>query len=230
MELQASFRSNKVSELIKTEQNEQGEVIVSGRELHDFLEVGTEYRKWFPRMTEYGFEENVDYVRVSQKCPTLGGMQEIVDHAVKIDMAKEIAMLQRSERGKQARQYFLQLEKLWNSPEMVMQRALEFSKKQIDVLVEKTFQLESKVEKLTHSGKLYTADEIAKELGFSAVKLNKELHAKEFQYKRNGTWLPYSKHSDKGYVSIKQGEYNGKVVYDRKFTEEGRQFILELFN
>lgn len=124
----------KNEQLIPLNENETGEVVLSGRQLHEFLEIGTEYRKWFPRMAEYGFTENQDYIRVSQKCPTLGGEQEIVDHVIKLDMAKEIAMIQRNEKGKQARQYFIQVEKAWNSPEMIMKRALEIANRNVQSL------------------------------------------------------------------------------------------------
>ena len=122
-----------MNELIKVSTG-GNDITLSGRDLHEFLEIGTEFRKWFPRMVEYGFTENIDYRRVSQKCPTPGGEQEKVDYEIKLDMAKEIAMIQRSEKGKQARQYFLQVEKAWNSPEMVMKRALEFANKQVENL------------------------------------------------------------------------------------------------
>lgn len=107
---------------------------VSARELHDGLEIGTEFRKWFPRMTEYGFTENSDWKRVSQKCPTLGGEQEMVDYQITVDMAKQICMLQRTEKGRQYRQYFLDLEKAWNTPEQIMARALRVANREIDKL------------------------------------------------------------------------------------------------
>ncbi len=122
-----------MNELIKTTQSENG-VIVSGRALHKFLRVTTEYKKWIKRMIEYGFVENVDFIRVTQKCPTLGGVQEIRDHHLKLDMAKEISMIQRTDRGKEARQYFLKLEKAWNSPEQVMARALQIADKRVNNL------------------------------------------------------------------------------------------------
>lgn len=100
-----------MKELIKVTTNKENEQLVNGRELHEFLEVATEYKKWFGRMAEYGFVENIDFIRVTQKCPTPGGIQNITDHAMKLDMAKEISMLQRTEKGKQARQYFIQVEK-----------------------------------------------------------------------------------------------------------------------
>ena len=84
---------------------------VSARELHKFLEIGTRFDKWFIRMCEYGFNENDDFIRVAQKCPTLGGTQTIIDYAITLDMAKELSMIQRSEKGKQARRYFIQCEK-----------------------------------------------------------------------------------------------------------------------
>ncbi|BDX45623.1 hypothetical protein L6E_00370 [Enterococcus hirae] len=100
-----------MKELIKVTTNKENEQLVNGRELHEFLEVATEYKKWFGRMAEYGFVENIDFIRVTQKCPTPGGIQNITDHAMKLDMAKEISMIQRTEKGKQARQYFIQVEK-----------------------------------------------------------------------------------------------------------------------
>jgi anti-repressor protein len=122
----------RMNQLITTKQNTEGEIIVSGRELHEFLEVQTPYKKWFDRMAEYGFEESVDFIAVGQKSPIAnGGYQDRTDHHIKLDMAKEIAMIQRSEKGKEARQYFLRIEKMWNSPEMVMKRALEYADRKV---------------------------------------------------------------------------------------------------
>lgn len=98
---------------------------VSARDLHTGLEINTDFRKWFPRMAEYGFVENIDWKRVYQKCPTLGGTQNMVDHQISVDMAKQICMIQRSEKGRLYRQYFLDLEKAWNTPEQVFSRALK---------------------------------------------------------------------------------------------------------
>ena len=100
-----------MNELISVTKNENGELLVSARDLHEFLEIKTEFRKWMPRMLEYGFEENVDFVKVSQKCLSSSTGQKQVNYALKLDMAKEIAMIQRSEKGKQARLYFIECEK-----------------------------------------------------------------------------------------------------------------------
>lgn len=87
---------------------EDGSTVVSGRELHEFLEVTTRYNDWFKRMLGYGFVENSDFLAITQKRVTAqGNTSEYVDHAMTLDMAKEIAMIQRTEKGKQARQYFI---------------------------------------------------------------------------------------------------------------------------
>lgn len=100
--------------LIPVTTNEQGETVVSGRDLHEFLEVQTPYKKWFDRMAEYGFAENVDFAvmdKIVRDENMFGNVRKITDHALTLDMAKEISMIQRTERGKQARQYFIEVEK-----------------------------------------------------------------------------------------------------------------------
>ena len=100
-----------MTNLIKvTYENERPTVM--GRELHEFLESNTQYTKWFDRIKEYGFYENVDYLAIRQKRRTAQGNETTyTDHQLTIEMAKEISMLQRNEKGKQARQYFIQLKK-----------------------------------------------------------------------------------------------------------------------
>ncbi|KRN62740.1 antA/AntB antirepressor family protein [Carnobacterium maltaromaticum] len=97
-----------MNELIKVTTNENGEQLTSGRDLHRFLEVATEYKDWFPRMVRYGFVEGVDFSAILSE--STGGRPK-QDHALILDMAKEISMIQRSEKGKQARQYFIKVEK-----------------------------------------------------------------------------------------------------------------------
>lgn len=87
---------------------------VSARELHEFLEIGTRFDKWFERMISYGFEENSDFRLIAQKRATNNPKNPIttyIDYEITIDMAKELSMIQRTEKGKQARQYFIQCEK-----------------------------------------------------------------------------------------------------------------------
>ena len=98
-------------ELIPVTENEQNEVVVSGRDLHEFLEIGTEYKKWMSRMIEYGFEENIDYARVSQKSLTLGGAQNITEHILKLDAAKAFCSINsRSKKSRELYDYLLKQE------------------------------------------------------------------------------------------------------------------------
>jgi anti-repressor protein len=101
---------------------------VSGRELHTALNIETPYYKWFPRMCEYGFKENKDYAvtDIFVHNPS-GGPQSQKDAAITIPMAKELCMLQRSAKGKQFREYFISCEEAWNSPEKIMERALQIA-------------------------------------------------------------------------------------------------------
>lgn len=99
-----------MNEIIKITKDENGNSVVSGRDLHEFLEVNEKYTQWFNRMMGYGFTENVDFISFSEKTEKLGGRPK-VDHALTLDMAKEISMIQRTEKGKQARQYFIEVEK-----------------------------------------------------------------------------------------------------------------------
>jgi len=119
-----------MNELIKVNYDNERPT-VSGRDLHEFLEVGTAYKDWFPRMCEYGFADEIDFCSILSE--STGGRPS-TDHQLTIDMAKEICMLQRNDKGKQARQYFINLEKAWNSPEMVMSRALKMAETQIKSL------------------------------------------------------------------------------------------------
>lgn len=100
-----------MNEIIKITKDEQGKSVVSGRDLHDFLGVQTKYTQWFERMVSYGFTENVDFVGFSQKREKPTDGRPTIDHALTLDMAKEISMIQRTEKGKQARQYFIEVEK-----------------------------------------------------------------------------------------------------------------------
>ena len=108
---------------------------MSARELHKELNIAGRFSRWFEQMSEYGFEENVDYTSV-QNCTEVqnnGGIQvrELQDYRITLDMAKEIAMLQRNEKGKEIRRKLIELEKAWNSPEKVMARALDIAHKTI---------------------------------------------------------------------------------------------------
>lgn len=126
-----------MNELIQIKVNKNNEQVVSGRDLHEFLEINTPYVKWFNRMLEYGFEENIDYLVTDIFVHnSKGGRQTQIDHILKMDMAKEICMIQRTEKGRKARRYFIEIEKAWNDPQKVLERANNIQKR-VDISIGK---------------------------------------------------------------------------------------------
>lgn len=111
---------------------------VSARDLHEALEIKSKYADWFKNMSAYGFVENMDYFTFSKNLENGG---RTIDHNISVDMAKQICMIQRSEKGKLYRQYFIDLEKAWNTPEQVMARALKLADRTIDTLKEENKKL-----------------------------------------------------------------------------------------
>lgn len=220
---------------------------VSGRELHDFLNIETPYVKWFNRMTEYGFTEGEDYAEVLDKIvqnPKEGG-RPATDHQLTIPMAKELCMIQRNERGKQARQYFLAVEAQWNSPEAVMRRAVLIAQKQNDQLKAANRQLlaenndlkpDAEYARAVCVGKnCRTTTTLAKDYGLSAEKLNSILHGLKIQYKTSdGQWVLYAKYCGKGYTKNRKStpfQHKSTGEWDTKnttvWTEAGQRFIYE---
>lgn len=118
---------------------------VSARDLHEALEIKSKYADWFKNMSAYGFVENMDYFTFSKNLENGG---RTIDHNISVDMAKQICMIQRSEKGKLYRQYFIDLEKAWNTPEQVMARALKLADKTIDTLKEDNKKLIEENEKM----------------------------------------------------------------------------------
>lgn len=115
------------AELIPVHTNPDGGKAVMGRDLHEFLEVRRDYTSWFKQMTDYGFSAGQDFTPNLVK--STGGRPR-ADHIITLDMAKEISMIQRTERGKQARQYFIECERRMKqlqpelTPEQLMAKAL----------------------------------------------------------------------------------------------------------
>ena len=232
--------------LIKVEVNENQEQAVSGRELHMFLEIETPYKKWFDRMCEYGFSENMDYLTVDKNVYGQNGQlmpQKQYDHLMKIDMAKELCMLARNEKGKQARHYFLEVERDWNSPEKVMARALLLANSKIENL-----QLENAIQKqqiaefkpvkeyvdtILSSTDTVTVTQIAADYGLSARALNKILWEEHLIHNVNGQWILYKRWMNKGFtksetINVPRADGSSKVVMNTKWTQKGRLKIHEI--
>lgn len=113
-----------MNDLIKINYGDADHPTVSGRELHEALEVKSKYSDWFKNMCGYGFTENIDFTAFSKNLENGG---RTIEHAITIPMAKELCMLQRTEKGKEMRRYFIAVEEQWNSPDAIMARALQLS-------------------------------------------------------------------------------------------------------
>ena len=229
-----------MNELIKIEVNENQEPVISGRALHNFLEVATPYDKWFPRMVEYGFTEGTDFSTFLSE--STGG-RPATDHAVKLNMAKELAMIQRTEKGKQARQYFIKVEEEYNSPEKIMARALQIAEKELSHLRLENKVQEQQIAELKPKASYYdlvlqckdllSMTEIAKDYGMSAKGMNSKLHELGVQYKQSGIWFLYAKYQDKGYTQTKTQNYNKPdgtqgVTTHTYWSQKGRLFLYDL--
>ncbi len=231
---------------------DSGRPTVLGRDLHNALEINSNYTTWFNRMTEYGFTENIDFTTYfpNLESENQHGGQNKTDHQLTIEMAKEICMIQRSEKGKQCRQYFIELEKQWNSPEMVMKRALEIANQRVEEMRQQNKTLETTVavqtqqiselqpkasyyDVILNCKDLVSTTEIAKDYGKSAKWLNALLHDLGVQFKQSGIWLLYQKYAECGYTSTRTHNYldnsgNTHAKVHTYWTQKGRIFIYDL--
>ena len=237
-----------MNKLITITTNEVGEPTILGRELHEFLGVETPYRKWFPRMVEYGFTEGKDFnvdknVRVEEE-GNREVARELTDHLLTIDMAKEICMIQRTDRGKQARQYFIQVEKDYNSPEKIMARALRIAEKELNTLkldVERMKPKEIFADSVASSQSTILIGELAKILkanGFETgqKRLFETLRQDGFLIKRNGSDynMPTQKAMELGLFEIKETVINNpdgsiRVSKTTKVTGKGQIYFVNRY-
>lgn len=234
-----------MNKIIKVTLDDEHDPIVSGRQLHEALGVNSNYTTWFDRMTEYGFVENQDYVLLSNFGNQTGrGGHNKVDHAIKLDMAKEIAMIQRTDRGKEVRQYFIQIEKDFNSPEKIMARALLLADKKIQKLetqieTDKPKVLFADAVSASHSSIL--VGELAKLISQNGYKIGANrlfawLRENGYLIKRKGSdWnMPTQRSMEMGLFEIKETNIqhpDGHVTITKtsKVTGKGQQYFINKF-
>ena len=233
--------------LIPINITETDEQFVSGRDLHMYLEIETPYPKWFSRMCEYGFTENLDFKADKNVRVQLEGnrnvSREVIDHKLTIEMAKQLCMLARNEKGREAREYFIEVEKEWNSPEKVMSRALKIANNVINeqkVLIAQQEQqiaefqpVRDYVDEILSSTSTLTTTQVAADYDLSARALNKILHDAKLQRNVNGQWILYKSEMGKGYTKSEtfsfvrtDGRLDSKI--QTKWTQKGRLRIHEI--
>lgn len=222
---------------------------VSARELHEALGISKRFSAWF-EVNSKGFIAGQDFTSVlSGTVVNNGATREIQDYNISTEMAKHICLMSRTEKGKQIRQYFIDLEKAWNTPEQIMARALKMANHSIESLkgrckflgeqvVEQQqiiTELQPKanyVDMILQSKSLVTITQIAKDYGMSGRKLNKILKELKIQYKVGGQWVLYSKYQNGGYVhsrtiDITRTDGRADVTMQTEWTQKGRLFLYE---
>ncbi|WP_294405737.1 phage antirepressor KilAC domain-containing protein [uncultured Clostridium sp.] len=239
------------NELIKI--NDNG--LVSARDLHEFLGLSKRFSAWFETYSkneDYGFTENEDYTSVlSSTVVNNGAERQLQDYAITIDMAKELSMLSKTEKGKQARKYFIQVEKAWNTPEMIMKRALEIASKQVENLklenAEKTKTIEEQKPKVIFADAVATSKtsilvgELAKILKQNGVDTGQKrlfswMRENGYLIKRKGNDynMPTQKSMELGLFEIKESSHlnsNGVNITTKtpKVTGKGQRYFINKF-
>lgn len=225
---------------------------VSARDLHEGLEIGTEFAKWFSRMCEYGFADKMDYSEVIVKNDENSkGGRPATDYQISVDMAKQICMIQRSEKGRQYRQYFLNLEKAWNTPEQVFARALKMADQTINSLKCQNEELLEDVKRMkpkeifadavatSHTSILI--GDLAKLIKQNGVDIGQKrlfawLRDNGYLIKRKGTdWnMPTQRSMETGLFEVKESTVSnpdGSVRINKttKVTGKGQQYFINHF-
>jgi len=240
----SNLERNTMNELINITLNDSHEPVVSGRQLHEALGVKTPYSMWFDRMVEYGFTENQDFLLNNFVKQTGRGGHNKVDHIIKLDMAKEIAMIQRTDKGKEVRQYFIQVEKDFNSPEKIMARALLMADKKIHKLETQIEADRPKVlfaDAVSASKSFCLIGELAKILKQNGIDIGQN---KLFQWLRSNGYLisrrgeswnqPTQKSMQLGLFELKKTNINHAdghttVNTTTKVTGKGQQYFINKF-
>ena len=207
-----------MNELLKINTTDSERITVSARDLYEFLEATERFNSWFDRMKQYGLTEGEDFNPLkSLRVQTEGNREvqrEVDDYQLTIDTAKQIAMLQRNEKGTQARKYFIQVENAWNSPERVMARALTIANKTIETLKIENAELKPKADyfdNLVERNLLTNFRDTAKELGLRQTDLINNLIEDGYVYRDQKSKLkPYAKYGKTGKGLFELKEFSKK--------------------
>lgn len=219
--------------------------LVSARELHKGLGLKKKFSAWWEQNSK-DFEEEIDFAREPESYQVQlgnGATKLMNDYFLTIDMAKELCMMSKTPKGKEVRKYFIQVEKNWNSPDMIMHRALEFSKQRISKLetenralalqLEETNKKASYLDVILGTPDAMATTQIGADYGYTAREFNKLLHRVGIQHKVNGQWILYKAYMGKGYVTTKVFTFKDHKGNDRSksstyWTQKGRKLIYDV--
>ena len=222
---------------------------ISARELHEHLKIGTKFTTWFERMKEYGFSEGNEFFPKMGETSQSGGRPQ-TDYEISVDMAKQICMIQRTPEGKEIRQYLIDLEKAWNTPEQVMARALKLADKAIDELKENNRMLIADNERMkpkeifadavsaSHTSILI--GDLAKLICQNGVQIGQK---RLFEWLRNNNFLiksgtsrnmPQQRYIEQGLFEIKESNVQNpdgsvRITRTTKVTGKGQLYFVNKF-
>lgn len=229
-------------ELLKI-QVKNDQQLVMARDLYKGLGLKGRFSRWVDN--NFGlFTENQDFY----KCTTStvvnnGGHLPLIDYLLTIDMAKQLAMMARTEKSKQYREYFIELEKKWNSPEEVVKRGyailqnentqLKLENKNLTVQLEESNKKASYLDIILGTPDALAITQIAADYGYGAVNFNKLLKQVGIQHKVNGQWILYKVYMGKGYVVSQAFTFKDHLGKDRSktttyWTQKGRKLIYDV--
>ena len=229
-------------EIITTEDRQY----INARDLHNSLEVGRDFSNWIKdRIEKYGFIEGKDYQKTENlSSPNLANAksrpQIMIDYLLSLSMAKELAMVENNDNGREIRQYLIKVEQAWNTPEMIMARALQVSSKTINSLNEKLYLAEKTIEQqkpkveyfdtLINRGNSTNIRNTAKELKIPERQFIKMLQLDGFLYRdKHNQLCPYSEYIQKGYFEVKEWQQGEKTGTQTLITVEGKQFFINKY-
>lgn len=230
------------NELIKvTVKNDQQ--LVSARDLYKGLGIKRRFSAWWEQNGKE-FEEDIDFQPVLISTPRENrGSIELQDYALTIDMAKQLCLLSRTKKGKEYREYLIEIEKKWNDPQNIVQRAmdilhsenlqLKLENKSLNRQLEESNKKASYLDVILGTTDAMVTTQIAMDYGYTAVKFNKLLHALGIQHKVNGQWILYKAYMGKKYTTTKLHTYTDKHGKDHAkpltaWTQKGRRLIYDI--
>ncbi|MDU3654955.1 MAG: phage antirepressor KilAC domain-containing protein [Lactobacillus gasseri] len=230
------------NELIKvTVKNDQQ--LVNARDLYKGLGIKRRFSAWWEQNGKE-FEEDIDFQPVLISTPRENrGNIELQDYALTIDMAKQLCLLSRTKKGKEYREYLIEIEKKWNDPQNVVQRAmdilhsenlqLKLENKSLNRQLEESNKKASYLDVILGTTDAMVTTQIAMDYGYTAVKFNKLLHALGIQHKVNGQWILYKAYMGKKYTTTKLHTYTDKHGKDHAkpltaWTQKGRRLIYDI--
>lgn len=231
-----------MEELIKVQVRNDRQ-LASARDLYKGLDLKIRFSLWVQKNFKE-FTEGEDFMSVSTDTDMPnGGVKHIQDYLITIDMAKELCMMSKTEKGKEVRKYFIQVERKWNDPQEVVRRGyailqsentqLKLENKNLSIQLEESNKKADYLDVILGTPDALAISQIAADYGYGAVSFNRLLHKVGIQHRVNGQWILYRAYMGRNYVTTKPFVYKDHKGNDRTslstyWTQAGRKLIYDV--